>query len=369
MKPTIFFSHSSLDGERIKPIKEYLTKNTGNTIQIFMSSDGASIPFGNNWLKEIEDALAICKLMFVWITPNSANSKWVYFESGFAYSRSLKVVPIGFDGFKLEDLPAPLNLLQGFNINSASGLNNIIEVINSEFDLTFPNFFDNDFYENIVIKSSIENSSELLEYVNSIKCTFYPKIKMDDESSFELKQNWHQIFLEVLKAKEESFTQEKVNIYGVGYKIYPSKEANPYPEIYIDPLSLNNVWNILKDLSLKTYEQKIKNLALAIHLESKYILPDDHFLISSRLVNTEVDLDTSHPNLLYKFRNILFRINIWDDNRPRKTIKRKELVIIVDQDEQDPIPLLSLIKLLEKQYVIKKDNQANAADAKSRAAD
>jgi hypothetical protein len=39
-----------------------------------------------------------------------------------------------------------------------------------------------------------------------------------DESSFELKQNWHQIFLEVLKTKEESFTQEKVNFYGVGSK-------------------------------------------------------------------------------------------------------------------------------------------------------
>ncbi len=45
MKPTVFFSHSSLDRDRIKPIKEHILDKTGNTIQIFMSSDGASIPF------------------------------------------------------------------------------------------------------------------------------------------------------------------------------------------------------------------------------------------------------------------------------------------------------------------------------------
>lgn len=142
MKPTIFFSHSSIDHDRIKPIKEYILKKTGNAVKIFMSSDGASIPFGKSWLKEIEEALINCKLMFVWVTPNSAKSNWIYFESGYVYSRKINVVPIGFDGIKLENLPAPLNLLQGFNINSSASLNNIIAIINREFNLTFPDIFD-----------------------------------------------------------------------------------------------------------------------------------------------------------------------------------------------------------------------------------
>ena len=173
MKPTIFFSHSSLDGERIKPIKDYILEKTGNAVQIFMSGDGASIPFGKNWLKEIEEALTNCKLMFVWVTPDSSKSNWIYFESGYTYSRGIKVVPLGFDGIKLEELPAPLNFLQGFNINSASSLNNIIAVINQEFGLTFSSFFNENFYQQTVRSLSIENSPELLKYINKIRKCIY----------------------------------------------------------------------------------------------------------------------------------------------------------------------------------------------------
>ena len=63
MKPIIFFSHASRDRDVILPIRTRLLQGTGNAIEVFMSSDGASIPFGRNWLKEIEEALKECKLM------------------------------------------------------------------------------------------------------------------------------------------------------------------------------------------------------------------------------------------------------------------------------------------------------------------
>lgn len=53
-KPTIFFSHSSLDRDLILPIRNKLCDITSNVIKIFMSSDGQSIPFGNNWIHKIE---------------------------------------------------------------------------------------------------------------------------------------------------------------------------------------------------------------------------------------------------------------------------------------------------------------------------
>jgi len=84
MKPVIFFSHSSRDRDAIQPIRDRLLEHTGNAIDVFMSSDGASIPFGRNWLKEIEDALSDCSLMFVWMTPTSVGSSWIPFESGHA---------------------------------------------------------------------------------------------------------------------------------------------------------------------------------------------------------------------------------------------------------------------------------------------
>lgn len=348
MKPTVFFSHSSLDSDRIKPIKDHILEKTGNTIQIFMSSDGASIPFGKNWLKEIELALTTCKLMFVWLTPNSAKSNWLYFESGYAYSRDIKVVPIGFDGVKLEDLPAPLNLLQGFNINSASSLNNIIAVINREFALTFPDIFDEIFYNDIVSKSSSENSPELLEYVDAVRCKFYASISGNNNHTISLKENWFGIFKEVLEEKGETFTQEEVELYGVGYKIQPiSNERDPYPEILIDPLYVNNLLDTLTELSNRVYEPNYNTLFLAVELTENYYISSDHYFVSARLMNTEIDFKTSHPNILYRYRNVLFRINIQKNGKA-------QLFLIYDYNANESIPFFSLINLFLKQRVIKK---------------
>jgi hypothetical protein len=313
-----------------------------------MSSDGASIPFGKNWVKEIELALTTCKLMFVWLTPNSAKSNWIYFESGYAYSRDIKVVPIGFDGIKLEELPAPLNLLQGFNINSSHSLNNIIAVINKEFCLSFPlMLFDEVFYENVVSKLSAENSPELLEYISAVKCTFHPSIK-DEVDNISLNDKWFKIFKEVLKAKGETFTQQNVVLYGVGYKIqHLVSKTKPYPEILIDPLSLNNLLNILAEMNNRVYEPKFNNLILTVSLADHYYISGEHYFVSAILMNTEIDFKTSHPNLLYGYRNILFRINIQENGLA-------ELIIIYDCNLNGKVPLLSLIKLLVKQRIIKK---------------
>lgn len=122
-KPTIFFSHSAKDRNVILPIKEKLIKITSGVIQIFMSSDGQSIPFGNNWIHKIEDGLNNAKIMFVFVTPTSIESGWIYFEAGFAYSKGIDVIPVGV-GIDIGSIRPPLSLLQGFNITSSESLNN-----------------------------------------------------------------------------------------------------------------------------------------------------------------------------------------------------------------------------------------------------
>jgi len=117
-KPVIFFSHSSKDKDYISTLRNQILRKTSNTIGIFQSSDGESIPFGNNWLKKIEEGLNNSKIMFVFISPNSIHSNWIYFESGFSYSKGVKVIPIGINGVDVGKLAPPISLLQGFNISS-----------------------------------------------------------------------------------------------------------------------------------------------------------------------------------------------------------------------------------------------------------
>jgi hypothetical protein len=353
MKPIVFFSHSSLDSDRVKPIKERILLKTGNAIEIFMPSDGASIPFGKNWLKEIEEALVNCKLMFVWVTPNSTRSYWIYFESGYAYSRNIKVVPIGFDGIKLEEIPAPLSILQGFNVTSSASLDNIMAVINREFQLTFPDIFDDAFFHEHIIKYSTENSSELLEYVTGIECELHPRIKVRDDEDVNIRDNWFELFQSVLREKEETFTlMRNGEFYGVGFKIYPRPDGGSHPKILIDPLALNKFWEILAELNRVAYDDGFKRLILKINLNPDLKLPSDHYLISSRLENTEVDFNTDMPHVIYRFRNIQFRINISEESVGGRLSARRELIVLVDQDNKELIPLVSLIKLLARQRII-----------------
>lgn len=139
-KPTIFFSHSSQDSLTILPIKNRLSTITANVIDIFMSSDGQSIPFGHNWVHKIEEGLNSAQIMFVFVTPISVDSAWIYFEAGFAYSKNIEVIPVGI-GVNIGQLRAPLNLLQGFDITSVDSLDNFITIINKKFDLKFKETF------------------------------------------------------------------------------------------------------------------------------------------------------------------------------------------------------------------------------------
>lgn len=140
-KPTVFFSHSSSDKAVLSLLKDLVLEKVGSSIEIFLASDGESIPFGKNWVHQIEEALDTSKLMFVFITPHSMRSHWLLFESGYAYSKKIRVVPVGFIGFDICNLTPPLSLLQGFNISSQEGLSNIIATMNKEFNTRFKTEF------------------------------------------------------------------------------------------------------------------------------------------------------------------------------------------------------------------------------------
>lgn len=354
MKPTIFFSHSSHDKELILPIKEQILEKTGNAVQIFMSSDGASIPFGKNWLKEIEDALERCKLMFSWVTPNSINSNWLYFESGYSYSRGINVVPVGIDGVNLEDFAAPLNFLQGFNVNSSSGLNNMIATINKEFGLTFPKIFDDEFFNKKIIKKQTDSASEVLEYATELESHYHPKIAVTNSSPIALKENWPELVQGVLNENNQSFTLRKDSeIYGVGFKVIPlDGSVNSGFTIKIDPIAINALLPILSKVYKVVYSNQGKGMVFRVKLKSKYDIPHDNHIISSRLINSEIDYETEMPNYIYKFRNTLFRIGEYSGIKKKKSDSRNEIILIVDPSNEKNIPLVHLIKLLLDRKII-----------------
>lgn len=157
-KPIVFFSHSSRDKQELSLIKELFVEKTGGTIEVFLSSDGQSIPLGRNWVHRIEEALDSAKLLVTFITHNSVNSSWVSFEARFAYSKGVQVVPVGFLGLDIAKVTPPLGLLQGFNITSKDGLDNLVALVNDVFHYNHKARFSDDEYDRIVESGGVITS-------------------------------------------------------------------------------------------------------------------------------------------------------------------------------------------------------------------
>jgi hypothetical protein len=348
MKPVIFFSHSSRDRDVILPIRDRLLEGTGNAIDVFLSSDGASIPFGRNWLKEIEDALEGCKLMFVWMTPNSEASSWIPFESGHAYARGIRVVPIGFLGTTLGSLPAPINMLQGFDVSSGAGLNNLIGIINDQFGLTFPNLFDDDFYTDNVTHHSPENNPDILRYVSCIKCNF--TTISSDGGKHPVRADWNAIFQRILSEHNVSFTDDGGELYGIGFRVNSTSDRDGKLDVNarIDPMALNATWPVWTNALQQIYDHDLPYAFMVPSFTADWQLPDDEALIGSRLLNSDVAFDTHLPHIIYRYRNIHFRMII--QSRGGKT--KKEFVLLIPRDNDLPIPLYSLMSLFEERRVI-----------------
>lgn len=171
-KPVVFFSHSSKDKAVLAKLKELFVEKTGATVEVFLSSDGQSIQLGRNWVHRVEKGLVEAKFMIVFVTPNSLESNWIYFEAGYAHSRDIRVIPVGFLGVDLGTLRPPLSLLQGFNISSHEGLNNIIAVTNEEFGFKHAESFSSHDHESISIlgdSQSIEEGDRLPEDMEELR--------------------------------------------------------------------------------------------------------------------------------------------------------------------------------------------------------
>lgn len=304
IKPVIFFSHSSRDSEVLEKIKSKLLHLTKNTINVFLSSDGQSIPFGKNWVHALENALDSTSVMFVVVTPSSIFSNWIYFEAGYSYSKNVKVIPVGMFGVDLNNITPPLSLLQGFNIDSQHGLNNIIAIINQEFKTSYSEgFSEGDFSEVISNKIEDQDLSIVNNYFDQIITKIDGRYLMEevDNSRLISQEMVEQIYGYLISnSKEYSRIRDSISTYGMTMK---SKE---YPrgiklEMFIDPLSYKANFNIIKGM-LELMEEKNKewigfyiDFNIGVKYETKF------FKVASKVEKTKAKLLSKNEWIEYSF--------------------------------------------------------------------
>lgn len=318
-KPTLFFSHSSKDKKNMNILKDLIQDKTSGTLNIFLSSDGESIPFGSNWVHSIEKGLNDAQLMFVFITPNSIKSDWIFFESGFGYAKNVKVIPIGLN-VDISTLNPPLNLLQGFNLSSSEGLNNIIKVINDYCNTQFKeDFTDTDFIK----LESIQSDSSLLQnrFVSHFQTVFSTyltadntKLTPNNAKALEIiknRINENGTYIKIGNSSKNSTPRVKEGIFAAGLSIsWDNMKFESNMTIKIDPNAFTQHFDKIVEGFNSAYESKSKHY-FQVFIDDNYILNVNELQTSTILANDirfKLCNDKQYISPFYQYNKIIFAI-------------------------------------------------------------
>lgn len=85
----IFLLHIHEESALARLIKQALEDEFSGFVDVFVSSDGTSIPAGSNFLKRIEDGLVGCIGAIYLISPASVKRNWINFELGAVWARNI----------------------------------------------------------------------------------------------------------------------------------------------------------------------------------------------------------------------------------------------------------------------------------------
>jgi hypothetical protein len=343
-KPIVFLSHSTRDSNVLQKIKEYLDIKLGGAVDLFLSGDGESIPLGRNWVHRIEEALELCELMFVFITPQSFQSKWIYFEAGYAYAKKTRVVPVALLETSLTHLESPLSLLQGFNVRSFEGLNNLIAIINDQYSFKFLESFTQTEYDQILHQETNHQRAAFGAHsrdIDYIRFTF-PEGLVSSLDKIE----------SVLSSQNLSSQKLDDSLYSYGLSCTSersSKIDEPRAVINLDPELIRFTFPLVMKVFDDTAPNTPRNFRV-IFRESIRLIQDRN-RVTSRIYGTEITFAEAG---LFRYGIMLFSLGNYVI-RPQREGSRQEvpyLDVHASSTDFDDLSLENLIALLFERGIL-----------------
>ena len=138
-KTRIFLSHITGEEPVAKAIKDNLERALKG-VEVFVA--GQDIRVGDKWLEIINEALSSAQAVIVLCSRRSIERPWVNFECGGGWSRDLSVIPVCHRGLRRDELPFPLQLFQGLNLDSADACRELASSLSQKLKVTIKRGFD-----------------------------------------------------------------------------------------------------------------------------------------------------------------------------------------------------------------------------------
>ena len=132
----VFISHVTREASLASVLKTWIESAFLGQVDVFVSSEGDDITAGDQWFRQIEDALAGAKMLLIICSPSSVYRPWINFEAGAGWIKEVPVIPVCHSGMTKSALPAPLSFFQGLDAEEADFANKLVTALTK--NLGFP---------------------------------------------------------------------------------------------------------------------------------------------------------------------------------------------------------------------------------------
>ena len=159
-KPTVFISHASEDEHIGRAWMELIQSIPGREEVPYLAEDmRRGISSGEKWAENIDKALSDADITIAILTPSSNNRPWILWESGVAYGRDKKFVPV-YCYLQEEKINPVLKRFQASDVSTKEGAAALCKELffpNEELSEFQKKVFDSaiEQYECIVIKHKV----------------------------------------------------------------------------------------------------------------------------------------------------------------------------------------------------------------------
>ena len=119
----VFISHIHQEAPLAEALKRVLQGCLPGS-KVWVSSE--DIAAGDQWGKELDDAMEAAELILVLCSTHSIRAAWVNFEAGAGWGKEVKVVPVCHGDLAFAELTSPLNGFQGHQLATADDLRRLV---------------------------------------------------------------------------------------------------------------------------------------------------------------------------------------------------------------------------------------------------
>jgi hypothetical protein len=124
----VFITHRHSEVAVVKGIAAAIRDAFRDPLALYVSAVDPP-ELGEDWFHEIDRALRSARLQIAIVGPGSMASRWIHFESGFAWARGIPVVFLCYGGIRPDQLPLPYGTRMGLELLDPKWLFRLVETL------------------------------------------------------------------------------------------------------------------------------------------------------------------------------------------------------------------------------------------------